>query len=195
MKILPVTDEAIREAIETLKKGGVVAHATETCYGLACDMTNKKAVKKLFAIKKRSEDQPVSGLFASVNHAKDFVVWNDEAEKLAEESLPGPLTLVLSIKKDGPYPLHPTPAGGKTIGVRVSPLPVAMMLVANFGRPLTTTSANLHGQPNPYSAEDIMAQFEGQKTQPDLILDSGKLAQNPPSRVIDLTGEVKKTLR
>ena len=74
------------------------------------------------------------------------------------------------------------------MGVRVSPHPVARALAEGFGTPLSTTSANVHGQPNPYSAEDIRAQFtEG--PMPDLVLDSGTLPTTPPSTVIDLTGD------
>lgn len=200
MKVIPFSDQAVTDALIVLQNGGVVAHATETCYGLACDLSNPDAVAKLFAIKQRPESQPVSALFASVDDAKDYVEWNDRAEELAKQYLPGPLTLILAMKENTPKVLHSMPpasnhqpleAGGRrlsTIGIRVSSSPVAQAVVSSYGSPLSTTSANLHGQPNPYSAEDMIAQFAGQPVQPDLTIDSGTLPQNPPSTVVDLSG-------
>lgn len=166
-----------------------MAHATETCYGFACDLSNPEAVAKLFAIKERASDQPVSALFPSIERAKKYVEWNDRAEGLAQSHLPGPLTLILPLRKDAPqvfptpYALRPNP----TLGIRISSHPLAMELATRFGRPLSTTSGNLHGKPSPYSAKEIERQFQSSTDQPDLILDSGKLPPVPPSTIIDLT--------
>ncbi len=185
MTILPDTSIGIARAIQILQKGGVVAHATETCYGLACDMSNPSAVAKLFRIKRRPTHQPISALFPSVKVAKKYVRWNAAADELADRHLPGPLTLILPLLATAPHQLYPTPGGGITVGVRVSPNPIALALVEGFGAPISTTSANIHGQPNPYSAEDIAMQFETSDG-PDVILDSGTLPPTPPSTVVDL---------
>lgn len=187
MKIVPFSDAAVAEAVLILKNGGVIAHATETCYGLACDLSNVDAVRKVFAIKQRSEQQPISGLFSSVDDAKMYVEWNERAEELAQQYLPGPLTMILHLRADGPTQLFPIPDQAKTIGVRISSSPVAQSLVEAFGSPLSTTSANLHSYSNPYSAEDIVGQLQDQAIQPDMIIDSGVLPQNPPSTVVNLT--------
>jgi len=193
MRVLPVTDESIAEALDVLREGGLVAHATETCYGFACDLQNPAAVAKLFAIKQRPTDKPVSGLFPSVEAAKDYVAWNERADGPASVYLPGPLTLILPLKEAGM--LFPTPNGGTTLGVRISSHPLAEALAREFGSPLSTTSANLSSLPNPYSAEDIIAQYKDQDLQPDLILDSGTIPQTPPSTVIDCTKENPTELR
>ncbi len=193
MQILPADDAGIRAALDAIAAGGVIVHATETCYGLACDIANPLAVERLFAVKDRPRNQPVSALFPSVEEAKRYVVWNARAEALAKEGLPGPLTLVLPLRTDAPSLLFPTPnpdpAQTRTIGVRVSPHPVALGLVRGFGGPITTTSANVHGQSNPYSAEDIKTQFAGREFVPDILLDSGVLPKTPPSKVVDLGKE------
>lgn len=193
MRILPVTDEALREAISILQEGGVVAHATETCYGLACDLQNPDAVAKLFQIKERPYDKPVSGLFSSVEDAKEYVEWNDEAEELATKHLPGPLTIILHLYE--PKRFFVTPRGGKTIGVRVSSHPLAMALAKEFGSPISTTSANIHNKPNPYTVADILMQMRENKIMPDLILDSGTLPHVLPSTVIDLSGDAPEEKR
>jgi L-threonylcarbamoyladenylate synthase len=153
-------------------------------------------VERLFQVKQRPVEQPVSGLFHDHDQAATYVVWTPAASALAEKFLPGPLTIILPLKEEMPMLIFPTPGGGKNLGVRISSHPVAQMLAAKMGRPITTTSANLHGKPNPYSADDIRLQFAEQKLQPTLILDSGILPPTPPSTVVDLTGgATPQTLR
>jgi len=190
MKVLAISKEAIAEALQVLKQGGVVAHATETCYGLACDLTNPQAVQRLFVLKQRLLNQPVSALFPSIDEAKRYVEWNERAKELARKFLPGPLTLILLSRRETPHTLFPIPEGAATVGVRVSSHPIAQKLAQCFGKPLSTTSANIHGKPPPYSTEEILSQLS-----PDLVLDSGPLPEAPPSTVVDLTKGSQKILR
>lgn len=191
MKILLPNRNGVNKALSVLRDGGVVAHATETCYGLACDLRNSDAVTRLFKIKQRPPNQPVSALFSSVEEAKKYVEWNAEADKLAEKYLPGPLTIILPGKKGAPFALHPILNSQflilNSLGVRLSSHPLAQQLVMEFASPLSTTSANIHGRPNTYSPSDILEQFEHQAFKPDFILDSGVIQINPPSTVVDLT--------
>lgn len=200
--VLSFSKQALEQALQILASGGIVAHATETCYGFACDLANPQAVQRLFALKKRPADQPVSALFSSLDEAKKFVVWNEQAEELARKYLPGPLTLILPLRSDAPIRVFPTPLTAyrlplaASLGVRISSNPLAQELAKRFGKPLSTTSANLHGQKNTYSTAEIIEQCKGQEVQPDLIIDSGKLRTIPPSTVMDLTEKQKlKTLR
>jgi L-threonylcarbamoyladenylate synthase len=199
MRILKLseTEEAVAmsRALEVLQEGGVIVHATETCFGLACDLTNPKAVAKLFAIKQRPEQMPVSALFPSVDEAKKYVEWNDRADTLAKKFLPGALTIILPLREDAPQKLYPIPSGGTSIGVRISSHAVADHLATSFGKPLSTTSANPHGDSNPYRSEDIVRTFEKAKHVPDLFLDSGSLPMNPPSTVVNLCSKEEGIVR
>lgn len=203
MRIVCFSQEVNPEAIEVLHAGGIVIHATETCYGIACDLTNPDAVKKLFAIKKRPEQQPVSALFSSIESAKLYVDFSDRALELAKKYLPGPLTLVLPAKTDAPSqifvcppPLSSIPSNPPpTIGVRISSHPLAFKIAECFGKPIATTSANIHGEPNPYSMDDLRSAFGSSSVQPDLILDSGTLPLAPPSTVLEVVGDTLKVLR
>ncbi len=198
MRILPATPESLPEAVRILRGGGIVAYPTETCYGFAVDMTNPDAVAKLFALKKRPLDQPVSALFPDVDMAKQYVKWNEKAEKLASQFLPGPLTLILPLRTDAHHLLinQSTNKLTNSMGVRVSSHPFARQLASAFGKPISTTSANLHGQPNPYSIDDIQKQFGDEALRPDLVIDAGPLEQTPPSTIIDLTNtKNSRTLR
>ncbi len=195
MMILPESDEALTQALAILRTSGVIAHATETCYGLACDLTNRDAVEKLFAIKQRPRHQAVSALFSSIEGAKQYVEWPDKAEELARQFLPGPLTMILRIRDDAPHQLFVTPDGGGTAGIRISSHPFTMQLAQAYGAPLSTTSANLHGQANPYSVEDLERQFGRVAVQPDLIIDGGILEEEAPSTIVDLTGTAPRIIR
>ncbi|PIR53294.1 threonylcarbamoyl-AMP synthase [Candidatus Peregrinibacteria bacterium CG10_big_fil_rev_8_21_14_0_10_49_10] len=186
MENLLPTPKNIARAVELLHDGGIVCHATETCYGLACDVKNADAVRRLFALKQRPEHMPVSALFEHVEQAKLFVEWNALADQLVQEHLPGPLTIIVPLLPESG--LFPTPLGGDTLGVRVSPHPVAGELVRLFGSPISTTSANRHGEPNTYAAKEMADQFEAFAEKPDLILDSGVLERNASSSVVSVVG-------
>lgn len=197
MKIIPESAEALTEALEVLRAGGTVIHATETCYGIACDLTNEDAVKDLFDVKQRPGYQTVSALFASSDAAREYVEVSPKAEELFAKYLPGPLTIVLSKKKNAP-PIWLTAEGGGNdglVGVRISSHPFAMNLAKAFGKPIATTSANLHGKPNPYSVFEIEAQWEGALLVPELIIDAGTLPTTDPSTVIRVVGDTITVLR
>lgn len=183
MNVQPISDASIKEAIAILHDGGVIAHATETCYGLACDLSNAKAVEKLFAIKNRPSKQPVSALFSSIDQAQQYLEWNEGALLLATQHLPGPLTIILTKKPE--CQLHVCPEGSETVGVRISSHPTARQLAEMFGSPLSTTSANIHGKKSPYSLDEMMDQYKAASVLPDLILDDGQLDHTATSTVID----------
>lgn len=205
MQILPESEQATSYAVEILNLGGVVAHATETCYGLACDMTNSDAVEKLFGIKNRPPDQPVSALFPSVKASSEWVKWSKEALIYAKGKLPGPLTIILPMKQDKTLFPTPQPRPNPTLGIRVSPHKVAMSLAKGFEKPLSTTSANLTGKPNTYSVKEIEDQFSITCTESsrsinsqfsiDLIIDSGTLENRPSSKVVMFNGGEIKVIR
>lgn len=183
-----------------LRSGGTVLHATETCYGFACDITNQKAVEQLFTLKQRDHSKPVSALFATVEMAKQYVQWNNLADSLAATYLPGPLTMILPLRDDAPQTLFPTPNGGTTIGVRLSSHPAAQVLVEHFGAPLVTTSANVAGQPCCFTTDEVIAQFEHDAhgkniVQQFALVDDGPLDLQKTSTVVDICDEKIKIVR
>ncbi len=185
------------EALEMLRSGGCVVHATETCYGLACDLGNPDAVKHLFAVKRRPEGQPVSALFPDLETAERYVVFSPKARELVSKHLPGPLTLVLPVQCKTPSPVFVTADGTlpATIGVRISSHPTARKLAERFDRPIATTSANIHGKENPYSIADIVTQWGSLAPVPDMQLDEGFLQIAAPSTVVEIVGERIRILR
>jgi len=184
--------DSISKATQILKSGGVVAYPTDTAYGLAVDATNLSAVKKLYALKGRDFKKPIHVIIPP-----DFTVpyySNSIAEKLIKQFWPGPLTIVLPLKAKGPS-WQKLSAGTKTIGIRLPNNIIALALVKKFGKPVTTTSANVSGQANTYSIAEIKKQFAKSAIKPDFYLDGGKLPKTLPSTVVLLANKHVKILR
>ena len=170
------------EAVDILRCGGVVAFPTDTVYGLGADATNENAILKVYQAKKRPLQSAIPLLLSDTsdiaNVARDIpaVAW-----RLAERFLPGGLTLVL-YRLPSVSPV--IAGGGDKIAVRVPDHPVPLTLIRLLGRPITGTSANLTGSPDPLTAEYVREQL-GDSV--DLIIDSGRCRRDIASTVIDFT--------
>ena len=186
MKILKtnqneVDKKVIDEAVKVLADGGVILYPTDTVYGLGANIFNRKAVKKVYNIKKRSYLKPVSLLVSS----KDAIPLVSKASlnqlNFIDKYLPGPYTFIL--KKSKIVPRHLT-SGSVNVGVRVPKSEIACSLGKIF--PITTTSANLSNKDTLDTPEEILKQLG---CEVDLIIDVGPLKSGNPSTIIDLTGE------
>ncbi len=178
--------DRLNRAAALLRGGGLVVIPTETVYGVCADATNPEAVSRVFAAKGRTADKPLPVLVSGAEDAERFCAANAAARKLMRLYWPGPLTLVLPLK---PGALPPVITGGQaTVGLRCPGHPVALGVLKAAGRPLVLTSANLSGQPEPLTAEQVMLEV-------DAVLDGGECAVKKPSHVLDLTKEPPECLR
>jgi L-threonylcarbamoyladenylate synthase len=179
----------IHQAIDILKKGGVVAFPTDTVYGLGANAFNDSAVLRVYQSKCRPHHLALPLLLADISQintvARDVpeIAW-----QLAECFLPGGLTIVLY--KSSSVSTLITGKSNK-IAVRVSSHPTPIVLIEGLGVPITGTSANLTGSPSPLTAQEVHNQM-GKKV--DLIID-GECPGGIASTVIDLTGESPMILR
>ena len=184
MKILKtdigkVDDSVIRQAIEVMANGGVVLYPTDTVYGLGANIFNKKAVKKVFELKKRNPTKPLSVLVKDLENIELIAKVGDYERENIRRYLPGPYTLILNKKSVVPR----TVTGGLTqVGVRIPDNEISRNLAKIF--PITTTSANLAGLEVRQSVEDILSQLHDEV---DLVIDVGTLEDASPSTIIDLT--------
>ncbi len=180
--------KAISTALKILENNGTVAFPTDTVYGLATSAFNSQAIKKLFHIKGRDQNQAIAVL---IGRALDLNLVADNpsqgAMHLAKIYWPGALTLVVPRHPNLSKLLSPQP----TIGVRIPDHPVAIDLLKKAG-PLAVTSANLSGGENTKNASEVLIQLEGKI---DLILDGGDTPGGKPSTVVDVLGELPKVLR
>lgn len=186
LQLDPANPDAARIAlaVEHLRAGEVVAYPTETFYGLGVDFQNERAIRRLYALKRREPSQPISLLVADLDMLASCVTGiTDSARKLMERFWPGALTICLPASNAVPRSLMTNT--GK-IGVRISPHPIAAALVKAFGRPITTTSANRSGYPPSMTAAHIQKYFPNQLA---CIIDGGESLGTRGSTVIDVSEE------
>jgi len=188
-RILTTEDpQAISKAVETIKCGGTIAFPTDTVYGLAVDPFNPQALNRIYAIKERSIEKAIPVLIGDIQQIEMLVLEvNEPAKKLAGALWPGPLTLILPKAANIPDELTPYP----TIGIRMPNHEFTLRLLQATG-PLATTSANISGDANPTTSEDVIEQIGGRI---DLLIDGGKTPGAVPSTVVNLTGKSLKLLR
>lgn len=179
--------EILKEALLILTEMGIVMAPTETKYGLLARIDNSDIVKKVYDIKNRSLSMPTAIFVRSYDELQKFGQMNAIAQKIAEEFLPGPMTLILKARADYPVPI----VVNSKIGLRFSSSEIITRLLALTDFNLTATSANISGDDDPENIEDARRQF-GDNI--NLYLDAGPL-NGPASTVIDCSGETYKVLR
>ncbi|MBU5688215.1 MAG: threonylcarbamoyl-AMP synthase [Candidatus Aenigmarchaeota archaeon] len=180
----------INKAIRILRSGGVIIYPTETVYGLGADATNHLAINKIFEIKRRDKFKPLLIAFSSVEMAKKYVWWNKYADILAKKYLPGPLSLVLSIKDDSID--ENVYQGGIKVGIRIPKNELVLKIINSFNKPITSTSANISGEKPPIKVEDIS---EDVKNKVDLIIDKGECETKIPSTIVDVSSYPPRLIR
>jgi L-threonylcarbamoyladenylate synthase len=177
-------------AAEALRRGELVAFPTETFYGLGAAALDAGAVRRVFEVKGRPESRPLLVLVDSEAMVEAVAAEVPAAARaLMARHWPGPLTLVLRARPSVPAEVH---AGTGTVGVRLSPHPVATGLVRALGGPVTAPSANLTGEPPPSDAAAVRRVFEGKIA---LILDAGPTPGGLPSTVLDVTVDPPRVIR
>ncbi len=186
-------NQAINKTIKILKKGGLIIFPSDTVYGALVDATNEQAVKKLITFKARPPGKPISVFVSGFKMLKEITNLNRDQEKILREILPGPFTVVLSSKQKTSRLLESEKG---TLGVRYPLEENIIKLAAEYGRPITATSANQSGYSPHYSVKSLLGRLPKQKQSLiDLIVDGGQLPRNKPSTVIDLTTPAIKILR
>jgi tRNA threonylcarbamoyl adenosine modification protein (Sua5/YciO/YrdC/YwlC family) len=170
----------IEQAVAVLQRGGVICFPTDTGYAIGCDLFNKKAIDRIYRIKKRDVKKPLSFICADLKELSQFAVVNNKAYRSMRRLLPGPYTFVLPATKMVPKLLV---SRRSSVGIRVPQHPVTMAIVNTLRHPIIGTScASPEGEPY-LTAEEIV---KGLGKNIDLILDCGPVASEP-STVIDFS--------
>lgn len=186
----PDFQKDIDKAAEVLLSGGVVAYPTESFYGLAVDVANESAVRRLFFIKKRPLDSPILILIPSADVLDKYVKHIPPvAFKLMDEFWPGGLTMVFDARPNISFLLT---GGTKKIGIRLSSHRVATLLANALKAPVSGTSANISAMPPCKTAQEVLRSL-GKNV--DMILDDGETSGEKGSTLIDVTVEPPRILR
>lgn len=182
--------QQIREAVEVLRRGGVIAFPTDTLYGLGAWAFSREGVERTFVIKGRPSSMALPLLLAEASQLADVAAEVPEvAWTLVRRFWPGALTLVL--RKSPAIPDLVT-GGEPTVAVRIPDHPVARELVRLLGAPITGTSANRTGAPPARTAQQVIEQL-GDAV--DLVVDGGECPLGSPSTVVDCTQGALRILR
>lgn len=172
--------EGIKEAAEIIRTGGLVIFPTETVYGLGADFANPKAVQRVYGIKKRSQNRPLSVHIACKEDAERLVKNLPPIfYALSKAFWPGPLTLILKTEE-------------KSIGLRLPDNKIAQRLISESKTFLVAPSANISGDPPPVTLEEALKDLDDKV---DLAIDGGKTKLGEESTVLDLTTVKPRVLR
>ena len=165
----------IRKASDIIKKNGIVIYPTETVYGIGANIFSNTALEKVFAIKKRDKDKPVSVAVSDFGMMEGLVYIGEKEKRFISMFLPGPVTVVLKKKETVPDILT---SGSELVGIRFPAHDTTIKLIQLAGVPITSTSANISGETPPKKVAQI-------KIAADYIIDGGDCS-GEPSTVIDL---------
>ena len=185
-----IDDGKLQKIAQVIKDGGVAVFPTETVYGIGVNGTNENAIKKLYKIKNRPYDKPISLLvnsFDMINKvAKDI---SDTEYKLMKAFFPGPLTIILNKKAIVPNILT---ANTNTVGIRMPENEIALKLIKYANVPIATSSSNISGKPSRTNVQDIMRDFEDEV---DIYIDGGKSKIGLASTVVQIINNKLHILR
>lgn len=162
-------------------KGKVVAHETDTVYGLACDATNVNAVRKVYSIKNKDKNKPLIVLVDGYVMLKKYFRVSGRQEVFLREVWPGAVTVILEKKEALPIII------ANDLGAVAARLPkndFLTKMITRVGRPIVSTSLNISGEPIVNDPKKIEGIFTRKK--PDLIVDSGVCRKKRPSRIFDI---------
>lgn len=159
----------IQKAVEVLRQGGVILYPTDTVWGIGCDATNPEAVAKVYVIKKREDSKSLVLLASDMDMICRYVKEIPEMAVQLVEVNDKPMTIIYPGAVVGPAPAADcalpkadrhclafnTVAEDGTVGIRVPMMDFCQQLVAKFGRPIVSTSANISGEPTPKKYAEI----------------------------------------
>jgi tRNA threonylcarbamoyl adenosine modification protein (Sua5/YciO/YrdC/YwlC family) len=178
----------VRQAADIVRRGGLIAYPTDSCYALGCDRGNAKGAERLRRIRGVDERHHLTLMCRDLSEIGRYAIVNDAQFKLLKSVTPGSYTFILRARREVPRRL----TSKKTIGVRVPGHPVAHALLAELDQPMLSATLILPGDAVPLSdAQQIRQRLEREL---DLIIDSGSCGVQP-STVIDLTADTPRVLR
>jgi tRNA threonylcarbamoyl adenosine modification protein (Sua5/YciO/YrdC/YwlC family) len=180
----------VRRAAEIVRRGGLIAYPTDSCYALGCHLGDARAVERLRRVRRMDERHHLTLMCRDLSEIAAYAIVDDARFRLLKRATPGSYTFILRATREVPRRL--AHSRRKTIGVRVPGHPVAHALLAELNEPMLSATLLLPGEGSPPSdAQEIRSQLEHEI---DLVVDAGSCGVEP-STVIDLTGEEPVVVR
>ena len=191
-KIIQATgagDPIIAQAGNLIRNGRLVAFPTETVYGLGANGLDPAACQKIFDVKGRPPDKPLTLHVSSVKMINFIAEVNPIAERLIKKFFPGPLTLILPKLPSVPDAIS---RGHSTVGVRMPANEIALAMINSAGMPIAAPSANISDHPSPTTAQAVFNELGGKIP---LILDGGNCRIGLSSTIVDVSTADWKVIR
>lgn len=176
--------KAIQQAVDILKKGGVIIYPTDTVYGIGCDITNQKAIERVCQIRGlKPEKANLSFICYDLtdisNYTKSF---DTPIFRILKKALPGPFTFIFNASGQVPKLLS---SKKKTVGIRIPDNNIIREIVRELGNPIVTTSIRDEDEIIEYSTDPELI-YEKYEEDVDLVIDGG-YGDNVASTVVDVT--------
>ncbi|MDP2663959.1 MAG: L-threonylcarbamoyladenylate synthase [bacterium] len=186
-----IEKEIVEKIVNLLRKGKVIIFPTDTVYIPMADATDKKAVGRVFRIKRRSLENPIPIFVKDMKMAKKIAKIGKKQENILRKAWPGRVTAVLERKKTK---IKLYGVASDSVALRIPDFKPINLILEELNRPLVGTSANISGRPASGNLREVIGQLKGKRFQPDLTVDGGNLP-GVPSTVIDLRVLPPKILR
>ncbi len=174
-------EQEVNRCVDYLKQGKVILYPTDTIWGLGCDATNSKAVERLFRIKNRPLGKGLIILVDSIERISDYVVNMPAVARDLIAAAHNPLSIIYSESKG----LAKNISADGTVCVRVTTNELCKEIIKKFGRPITSTSANISGDPSPLYYDEISENVK-QLVDYEVLLFHDVLTKPKPSTIIRL---------
>jgi len=172
----------IDRVIQELEDGGVIIYPTDTFYGIGCDLFNKKAIQKIYQIKRRPLKKPFSFVCSDLKNISLYAQVSNFAYRIMKRALPGPYTFILEGTKLVPKLML---TNRRSIGIRVPENKICLGIVKGLGRPIVSTSVQLA---EPSLIHDTYSPLL------DLVIDGGVISYEP-STVVSLIDDNLEVIR
>jgi tRNA threonylcarbamoyl adenosine modification protein (Sua5/YciO/YrdC/YwlC family) len=184
--------KAIQQAVEVLKKGGVIIYPTDTVYGIGCDITNQKAIERVCQIRGlKPEKSNLSFICYDLTDISNYTKPFDTAVfRVLKKALPGPFTFIFNASGQVPKLLS---SKKKTVGIRVPDNNVVREIVRELGNPIVSSSIHDEDEIIEYSTDPELI-YEKYQDLVDIVIDGG-YGGNVASTVVDLTAGEFEVLR
>ncbi|GAA4916696.1 L-threonylcarbamoyladenylate synthase [Mucilaginibacter defluvii] len=186
IKIYPENpnEKTIEQAVQVLRKGGIIIYPTDTVYGLGCDITNHKAIERIARLRNiKPEKANFSFICYDLSHISDYIKPIDNTTfRVLKKALPGPFTFIFNASHAVPKLLS---SNKKTVGIRVPDNSIAREIVRVLGNPILSTSIKDEDEIMEYSTDPELI-HEKYEDLVDLVIDGG-YGGNLASTVIDCT--------
>lgn len=180
---------SVTKAVNALENGDLIIYPTDTVYGIGCNLYNKRALEKLYLLKKKSRFDPISIIVADIRQASSYARISNFAFRILKHCLPGPYTFILPTTREIPKIML---SKRKEVGIRIPDNLVCHDILTYFSFPLVNTSVNMEADELLNDPDEIERRYQNDVA---LMLDANWLPNAQESTVVRLLNDEITILR